>query len=297
MAGADTAAAPVREALLATKLRVPRPRPGWVARARLTERLRGVTGRELVLVCGPAGFGKSSLVADWVRKHPMAAWLSLDEGDNDPVRFWRHVAAALDQVRPGLAARVEAQLGAGPAALDAAVSALVNELAEAADEVVLVVDDFHVVETPEVHRTVRFLLDHLPPALRLVLATRADPPLPLARMRARGQLTELRAADLRFTAEEAAALLRGAVGRTCRTPSSPRWVSASRGGRPGCSWPRCRCAGTRTSPASSRSSRAATATSWTTSPRRCWTGNRRCSRGSCWRRRSWSACRVRCATR
>ena len=212
MAGADTAAAPVREALLATKLRVPRPRPGWVARARLTERLRGVTGRELVLVCGPAGFGKSSLVADWVRKHPMAAWLSLDEGDNDPVRFWRHVAAALDQVRPGLAARVEAQLGAGPAALDAAVSALVNELAEAPDEVVLVVDDFHVVETPEVHRTVRFLLDHLPPALRLVLATRADPPLPLARMRARGQLTELRAADLRFTAEEAAALLRGAVG-------------------------------------------------------------------------------------
>ena len=146
MAGADTAAAPVREALLATKLRVPRPRPGWVARARLTERLRGVTGRELVLVCGPAGFGKSSLVADWVRKHPMAAWLSLDEGDNDPVRFWRHVAAALDQVRPGLAARVEAGLGARPAALDAAVSALVNELAEAPDEVVLVVDDFHVVE-------------------------------------------------------------------------------------------------------------------------------------------------------
>lgn len=202
---------PERDVLLATKTRVPRPRPGWVSRPRLTARLDAVTGRELVLVCGPAGFGKSSLLADWVRHRPGVAWLSLDAGDNDPVRFWRHVAAALDGARPGLAERVGALLG-GAGTLDAAVGALVNELAEVACEVVLVVDDYHLVESPEVHRSLEFLLDHQPGALRLVLAGRTDPPLPLARMRARGQLAELRAADLRFTPAEAAELLRAAAG-------------------------------------------------------------------------------------
>src|SRR5690242_21965431 len=103
--GATTAAAGgVRDMLLATKLRPPRARPGWVPRPRLTQRLRAATAVELLLVCAPAGFGKSSLLADWVRtERRPSAWLSLDEGDNDPVRFWRHVVAALDGARPGLA--------------------------------------------------------------------------------------------------------------------------------------------------------------------------------------------------
>ena len=206
--------ASAQDALLATKLRAPQPRAGWVPRPRLVRRLLAGTERELVLVCGPAGFGKSSLLADWAHgdRRPVA-WLSLDAGDNDPVRFWRHVTAALDGVRPGVADHV------GPIVPDAAatpfagaVTALVNEFATTAEDVALVIDDYHVVESPDVHRSLEFLLDHLPPALHVVLASRSDPPLPLARLRARGQLAELRASDLRFTAGEAAELLRTEVG-------------------------------------------------------------------------------------
>jgi LuxR family transcriptional regulator, maltose regulon positive regulatory protein len=218
MAEADTRAAyrdaAGRKLLLATKIRVPAPRPGWVSRPRLLERLRA-SSCELVLVCGPAGFGKSSLLADWVRRDERAVgWLSLDEGDNDPVRFWRHVAAALDGARAGLGASAGALVGSGRAALDAVATALVNEFAEESEQVVLVVDDYHLVEAPEVHRSLEFLLEHLPPALRLVVASRTDPPLPLARMRVRGQLTEIRASALRFTVDEAAEMLRAAVGDT-----------------------------------------------------------------------------------
>lgn len=204
-----------QDALLATKLRTPRPRPGWVPRPRLLQRLRAGSAGELVLVCGPAGFGKSSLLADWVRSDGRpVGWLSLDAGDNDPVRFWRHVAAALDGVRPGIADRAGAHLtAASSACLDGAVTTLVNELSGSVDEVALVVDDYHLIEAPEVHRSLQFLLDHLPPALHLVVASRSDPPLPLARLRARGQLTELRAGDLRFTHGETAELLRRTAGR------------------------------------------------------------------------------------
>ena len=206
-------AAPERDALLATKLHLPRPRPGLVARPRLLQRLTEGMGRELVLVCTPAGFGKTTLLAEWARagRRPVA-WLSLDEADNDPARFWRHVAAALDPVRPGVAERVTALLGSPPASFEGPVTALVNELAELAEEVVLVLDDYHLIQAPAVHASVEFLLQHLPPSLRLVLASRADPPLPLARLRASGQLAELREADLRFTAQEAGELLGATVG-------------------------------------------------------------------------------------
>jgi LuxR family transcriptional regulator, maltose regulon positive regulatory protein len=203
-----------RDVLLATKLHVPQPRPGFLARPRLLERLAEATALELVLVCTPAGFGKTSLLGDWARhsQRPVA-WLSLDAGDNDPVRFWRHVAAALDQVRAGVAERVEVLLGDPQAALyEAVVTTLVNELAAQPERVLLVLDDYHLVDAEVVHASLGFLVEHLPPGLRLVLASRADPPLPLARLRARGQLAELRERDLRFTAEEAAELLRGAVG-------------------------------------------------------------------------------------
>jgi LuxR family maltose regulon positive regulatory protein len=202
-----------RDVLLATKLHVPRPRPGFVPRPRLLARLGEGKERELVLVCTPAGFGKTSLLGDWVRhRRRPVAWLSLDPGDNDPARFWRHVAVALDGVRPGVAERVAGLLGPPPRSFEGLVAALVNELADADDELVLVLDDYHLIRVAAVHASLGFLLEHLPASLRLVLASRADPPLPLARLRARGQLAELRAADLRFTPEEAARLLRAAVG-------------------------------------------------------------------------------------
>src|SRR6266542_1982769 len=180
----STAAAPEREVLLATKLHAPRTLPGFVVRPRLLERLAEGIARALVLVCTPAGFGKTTLLADWARggQRPVA-WLSLDDADNDPARFWRHAAAALDRVCPGVAEPVAALLGPPPPrSFEGLVATLLNELAGVAEEVVLVV------------------------------ASRADPPLPLARLRARGQLAELRERDLRFTPEEAAELLRAVVG-------------------------------------------------------------------------------------
>jgi LuxR family transcriptional regulator, maltose regulon positive regulatory protein len=209
-----TAAGTERDVLLATKLHVPRPHPGFVARQRLLEQLDDGMARELVLVCTPAGFGKTALLADWARRSRRpVAWLSLDDGDNDPTRFWRHVAAALDRLRPGVAERVATLLGPPPPrSFEGLVTALVNELASVDDEVVLVLDDCHLVQAAAVHQPLESLLEHLPGSLRLVVASRADPPLPLARLRARGQLAELRAADLRFTRQEAAALLRTAVG-------------------------------------------------------------------------------------
>src|SRR6266566_2954151 len=205
-----------RDVLLATKLHVPRPQPGFVPRPRLAAALDEGLARQLVLVCAPAGSGKTVLLADWAgRDGRLVAWLSLDAADNDPARFWRHVVAALDRVRPGIAERAGSLLGPpAPPSFEGLVTALVNELAAqpAGDEVLLVVDDYHLIEAQPVHASLEFLVEHLPPGLDLVVASRADPPLPLPRLRAGGRLAELRAADLRFTAEEAAALLREATG-------------------------------------------------------------------------------------
>jgi LuxR family maltose regulon positive regulatory protein len=201
-----------QDVLLATKLHVPRPQPGFVPRQRLTEALGEGLARGRMLVCAPAGFGKTALLADWARRGEWpVAWLGLDGGDSDPARFWRYAVAALDRARPGLAGRV----GPLPArAYDGLVAALINELAldPGPDEVLLVLDDYHLVDSGPVHESVALLLENLPPGLRVVVSGRADPPLPLARLRARGQLAELRAADLRFTLDEAAALLGEAAG-------------------------------------------------------------------------------------
>jgi LuxR family transcriptional regulator, maltose regulon positive regulatory protein len=209
------AAGPVGTAgLLATKLHVPQTRRGFVARPRLADRLGQALGGELTLVCASAGFGKTALLADWARhsQRPVA-WLSLDEADNDPARFWRHAAAALDRVRPGVAQHVAVLLGGlQPTSFEAVVAALVNELAGMTEEVVLVLDDYHLIQAPPVHQSVEFLVEHQPACLRLLLASRADPPLPLARLRARGLLSELREHDLRFTPQEATELLHAAAG-------------------------------------------------------------------------------------
>jgi LuxR family transcriptional regulator, maltose regulon positive regulatory protein len=210
------AAASEQAALLATKLHVPRLQPGFVPRPRLVERLDEGLAQRLILVCAPAGFGKTGLLADWARRGQRhVAWLSLDTADNDPARFWRHVVAALDRARPGTGEQVSPLLGPpAPRSFEALITALINELVAQPgdDEALLLLDDYHLIDSRPVHASLEFLLEHLPSGLRLVLASRADPPLALARLRAGGQLAELRAADLRFTASEAAELLYGAAG-------------------------------------------------------------------------------------
>jgi LuxR family transcriptional regulator, maltose regulon positive regulatory protein len=200
-----------QDVLLATKLHVPGPQPGFVPRPRLVGALGEGLARGRVLVCAPAGFGKTALLADWARRggRPVA-WLGLDAGDSDPARFWRYAVAALERARPGLAGRVGPLLGPSPPrSFEGLVTALINELAAqpGPEEVLLVLDDYHLVDSGPVHESVAFLLEHLPPGLAVVVSGRADPPLPLARQRGRGQLAELRAAELRFTGQEAAALL------------------------------------------------------------------------------------------
>ena len=200
-----------RDALLATKLYMPASRAGQVPRRRLMARLDEGLARGLILACAPAGYGKTVLLADWARSggHPVA-WLSLDAGDNDPARFWRHAVAALDRACPGTGGRLAPLLGPpAPASFQGLVTALINDLA--ADEAVVVLDDYHVISSPQVHESVAFLAEHRPAGVCVVLASRSDPPLPLARLRARGQLTEMRVAELRFTPAEAAELLQQAA--------------------------------------------------------------------------------------
>jgi len=176
-----------RDVLLATKLHVPRPQPGFVPRPRLAAALDEGLARQLVLVCAPAGSGKTVLLADWAgRNGRLVAWLSLDAADNDPTRFWRHVVAALDRVRTGIAERAGSLLGPpAPPSFEGLVTALVNELAArpGEDEILLVVDDYHLIEAQPVHASLEFLVEHLPPGLDLVVASRADPPLPLPLLR------------------------------------------------------------------------------------------------------------------
>lgn len=203
-----------REALLATKLHAPPSPPGFVARPRLMERLDEGLDRGAALISAPAGFGKSALLADWSRRGGRSVgWLSLDPGDNDAARFWRHATAALDRACAGIVEPVAGLLGPpAPPAFTGVVTALVNELAAQSSQLLLVLDDYHLIDSDEVHASVRFLLEHLPQQLRVALATRVDPSLAVARLRARGQLVELRAGDLRFSVEEATTLLRAAVG-------------------------------------------------------------------------------------
>jgi LuxR family maltose regulon positive regulatory protein len=215
--------------LLKPKLYIPPPRPGLVLRQRLIERLNerlwspdpapgGRFGRKLTLISAPAGFGKTTLLGEWVHateaQHaPLrVAWVSLDQDDNDPAHFWSYVIAALQTVRVGVGQAILDGLGssgwaAGAPPIEVLLTDLINEIVELAEPLVLVLDDLHLVTEQQVHRGIVFLLHHLPPHMHLVLCSRADPPWPLARLRARREVTELRMADLRFTPEEAAAFL------------------------------------------------------------------------------------------
>ena len=203
--------------LLETKLFIPSARASLVARPRLSDRLeQGVAGK-LTLISAPAGFGKTTLLADWLSAFaaadPVVAWVSLDETDNDPTLFWSYVIAALQAVRPGIGETAMALLhSAQPPSIESILTTVINDIAALAHEVVLVLDDYHVIDVQPIHGALAFLLDHLPPRMNLIVASRSDPPLPLSRLRARGELTELRAADLRFTPDEAAAFLNRVMG-------------------------------------------------------------------------------------
>ena len=205
--------------LLATKLYLPRRPRGVVARPRLTERLNRGTEAKLTLVSAPAGFGKTTLLAECLAAAPArercVAWLSLDPSDNRPTTFWTYLIAALQtaapECNPGAGALALLQ-APGPPPIESILATLLNELSTLPKDVVLVLDDYHVIDARDVQTGMAFLLDHVPPRLHLVIASRADPPLPLARLRARGELVEIRAADLRFLPDEAAAYLNELMG-------------------------------------------------------------------------------------
>jgi len=200
--------------ILTTKLHVPPVHPRSVPRPRLLRRLDGSTTHKLTLLSAPAGFGKTALLSQWVARHSQrVAWLALSASDNDPVRFLAYVVTALQGVEAEIGESVlRALLSPQPPPLEGALTALINEIAASHAACTLILDDYHVITAQAIHDALAFLLDHMPPTLHLTVATRADPPLPLARLRAQGQLIELRASDLSFTVEEADAFLNQGMG-------------------------------------------------------------------------------------
>ena len=210
----NTSDPPPSGGLLATKLSARGRRGNLVARPRLNKLLDEGLLASLTLVSAPAGFGKTTLLAEWLRTQPHASgWLSLDAADNDPARFLSYVIAALHQPMPGVGGHLVAQLRSPkPPSVESAVTSLINEVASAPYSLVLVLDDYHVITSTTVNAALTLLLDNAPPNLHLVISTRSDPPIPLARLRSRGQVVEIRTDDLRFTRDEAAAFLGQTMG-------------------------------------------------------------------------------------
>ena len=205
------------DALLTTKLYIPRVRAhrSLVQRPHLVERLADGAARPLTLISAPAGSGKTTLLSEWIPQNEYCVtWLTLDEGDNDAVRFWGYVIAALQKLQAGIGntALTWLQAQRPPLSIEPFLTILLNEIAAFPDEFSLVLDDYHVIDNTAIHESITFLLDHLPPRMHLILASRADPPLPLPRWRARDQLIELRAGELRFTSDEIAAFLNRQMG-------------------------------------------------------------------------------------
>ena len=223
--------------LLQTKLYIPPVRSQLVSRPRLIERLNEGprSGRKLTLISAPAGFGKTTLISDWLNQraeggglkdesgktiqpssfslHPSrVAWVSLDEDDNDPTRFWAYVIAAFQTIQAGIGETADiASESSHPPPADPALTDLLNQVAQVPDPVVLVLDDYHVIEAEQVHAGLSYLLEHQPPNLHLVLLTRVDPSISLARLRAHDRLVEIRARDLQFSYDEAAILFNDVV--------------------------------------------------------------------------------------
>ncbi len=202
--------------LVETKLFVPRPRRTTVARPELRERLARGAHARLTLLAAPAGFGKTTLLAEWLAgataQDRSVAWVSLDESDARAASFWTYVIAALQTVVPGIGAGAVPLLQSAQPPVGDVLATVLNELTAVPNEIYLVLDDYHLVDGPDVQAGMTFLVEHSPPHLHLVLSTRADPALPLARLRARGELVEVRSADLRFTVSEVTTYLNEVVG-------------------------------------------------------------------------------------
>ena len=217
MASRDMKGRRSEQVLLVTKLGRPSVGADLVTRQRLVNKLQLGIQRPLILIAAPAGFGKTTLLSTWFEQAPLrSAWVSLDHDDDDLIRFWSYVFAALARVHPG-SETIPMALLQGPApqqlpSIEAVLTVWINGLSAMSHEVALILDDYHLITAPPIHRSVTYLVDHLPPRLHMVIATRADPPLPLARLRSRGHLTEIRAADLRFTAEETTVFLTRTLG-------------------------------------------------------------------------------------
>jgi LuxR family maltose regulon positive regulatory protein len=202
--------------LLRTKLFIPRPRKKLVTRQRLVDCLNAGLDKKLTLIAAPAGFGKTTLLSEWIPQSPRCVtWLSLDEEDNDPSRFWAYFIASVQGLQTQIGSNALALLRSEHSpAIASVLTTLINDIASFPDDFSLVLDDYHVIESQPIHDGLTFLLDHLPSNMHLILTTRLDPPLPASRLRARDQLMEIRANDLRFTVNEAAAFLANVMGLT-----------------------------------------------------------------------------------
>jgi LuxR family maltose regulon positive regulatory protein len=202
----------VEASLLKTKLNIPPTRPQLVLRSCLIERLQEGLNYKLILVSAPAGFGKTTLLSEWTRisqPHVHTAWVSLDEGDNDPIRFWDYFIAALQILQPGCGEKILPWLHSSQQlSAELMLTALINDLSDTKYDFTVVLDDYHLIESQQIHDGITYLLEHLPAQVHLVIATRADPPLPLAHFRGKGMMLEIRTDDLRFTQDEAASLLK-----------------------------------------------------------------------------------------
>jgi LuxR family maltose regulon positive regulatory protein len=200
-----------RSQLLATKLFAIRTQPDIIHRDRLIRKLDAIPQRTLTLLSAPAGFGKTTVISEWIELHGYpSAWLSLDSGDNDFLRFLSYVIASLQRVQPETGAELlRAIEGAPRPPVETMMTVLLNDIARVSDDFLLVLDDYHVIENPEIHQALLFLVDHAPAHFHLAITTRIDPEIPLSRFRVRGQLLEIRAADLRFTRDESAMLFNG----------------------------------------------------------------------------------------
>src|SRR5918998_51543 len=205
----------VPQTLVTTKLRAPKTRPNLVARLR--ESLAAAEERKLTLVSTPAGFGKSTLLGEWAEDRSTlgrsVAWVSLEDSDDDPARFITYLVSALQTVERGIGEGILAALRSPESPpVEMVMGVLVNELADLPQKVSIVLDDYHLISSDTVHEAVAFLIEHMPENVHLVILSRTDPPLPLPKLRARDQVAEIRAADLRFTSDEAAAFLDDAMG-------------------------------------------------------------------------------------
>ena len=220
------------EMLLQTKLRLPPARAGLVARPNLMAKLDEGLASRLILISAPAGYGKTTLAAGWLAQLDGVggAWLSLDEQDNDPVRFLTYFIAAGQAAVSGFGQSSRAMMMAPqPPAQEAILTSLVNEIARLERPLIMTLDDYHVINTPAIHEVLSFMLDFAPPQLHLLLTTRADPPLALARLRARGQLTEVRAAGLRFALPETAKFMQQTMGIELAVEDTGRFRAADGG--------------------------------------------------------------------